>query len=237
VAHFKAAMSNVSPFIYAAMLFLCCSSCKQGGKEEDAVAPAEVVSDTSGEVMHGDHVHNVGRAIWQKPGLVIDKLGDLSQKTVADIGAGTGYFSYRLAKKAKKVIAIDIEQGMLDYIDSMSRYLVLGPNHGLETRLATATDPNLDNHEVDVILIINTVAYVPQLSQYLQTLKKGLKPNGTLMIIDYKMKRLPINAPPKTERIYLDKLEEMLIDGGYEIAETDDTSLDYQYIIQAKNVE
>jgi len=230
-------MWNVSSFYLAAMLFLVCSSCKQSGKEDTSVDPVSVATDTSGEFVHGDHVHNVGRAIWQKPGLVIDKLGDLSQKTVADIGAGTGYFSYRLAKKARKVIAIDIEQGMLDYIDSMSHYLILGPNNVLENRLANAAEPNLGKDEVDVILIINTIAYVPQLPQYLQTLKKGLKPNGTLMIIDYKMKRLPINAPPKSERIYLDKLEDMLIDGGYEIAETDDTSLDYQYILQATNVE
>ena len=53
------------------------------------------------------------------------------------------------------------------------------------------------------------------------------------MIIDYKMKRLPINAPPKEERVYLDQLEDMLIKAGYKVFQTDDTSLDYQYIIQA----
>ncbi|MBK7700753.1 MAG: hypothetical protein IPJ39_19500 [Saprospiraceae bacterium] len=44
---------------------------------------------------------NIGRAIWQKPGLVIEKLGDISDKVIADIGAGTGYFSLRLAPRAK----------------------------------------------------------------------------------------------------------------------------------------
>ncbi|MBK8515652.1 MAG: hypothetical protein IPL55_04980 [Saprospiraceae bacterium] len=57
------------------------------------------------------------------------------------------------------------------------------------------------------------------------------------MIIDYKMKRLPINAPPKSERIYLDKLEDMLISAGYKILDTDDTSLDYQYIIIANKID
>lgn len=45
------------------------------------------------------------------------------------------------------------------------------------------------------------------------------------MVIDYKMKRIPINAPPKTERVYLDKLEDMFINAGYKIIKTDDTSL------------
>ena len=103
----------------------------------------------------------------------------------------------------------------------------------IETRLATPTDPNLGEEEVDIILIINTVAYIDDLAAYFTTIKPSLKEGGKIMIIDYKMKRLPINAPPKTERIYLDVVEDKLIQTGYLIEQTDDTSLDYQYIIQA----
>ena len=91
-------------------------------------------------------------------------------------------------------------------------------------------------NEADVVLIINTVAYIKDAESYFKNLKKGLKPDGQIMIIDYKMKRLPINAPPKSERIYLDVVEELLIKSGYEILQTDDTSLDYQYIIIARNI-
>lgn len=56
------------------------------------------------------------------------------------------------------------------------------------------------------------------------------------MIIDYKMKRLPINSPPKSERVYLDHLEDVLIDAGYKLLKVDDTSLDYQYIIKAEKI-
>jgi ubiquinone/menaquinone biosynthesis C-methylase UbiE len=182
-----------------------------------------------------DAHNNVSRSIWQKPGLVIEKMGDVSNKVVADIGAGTGYFSFRLANKVKKVIAVEIEPDMLAYIDSIKVKMPEIQQQKIETRLATPADPALKDDEVDIIVIINTIAYIPKLSIYLETLKKGLKPGGTLMIIDYKMKRLPINAPPKSERIYLDKLEDMLIESGYTILESDDTSLDYQYIIRAKS--
>ncbi|MBK7700716.1 MAG: hypothetical protein IPJ39_19310 [Saprospiraceae bacterium] len=50
------------------------------------------------------------------------------------------------------------------------------------------------------------------------------------------MKKLPINAPPKDERIYLDKLEDILESAGYQIAQSDDTSLDYQYILTATKI-
>ena len=181
-----------------------------------------------------DEIHsNVGRAIWQKPGLVIEKLGDISDKTIADIGAGTGYFSLRLSKKAKKVIAIEIEPTLIDYIDSSKVSLPDSLKSRLETRLALPDNPKLVKDEVDIVLIINTVAYIDDLPKYLNTLKQGLKKGGKVMIIDYKMKRLPINAPPKSERVYLDVIEDMMVDAGYEVIQTDDTSLDFQYIIQA----
>jgi predicted RNA methylase len=181
-----------------------------------------------------DEIHsNVGRAIWQKPGLVIEKLGDISDKTIADIGAGTGYFSLRLSKKAKKVIAIEIEPTLINYIDSSKVSLSDSLKSRLETRLALPDNPKLAKDEVDIVLIINTVAYIEDLPKYLNTLKQGLKKGGKVMIIDYKMKRLPINAPPKSERVYLDVIEDMMVDAGYEVIQTDDTSLDFQYIIQA----
>lgn len=179
---------------------------------------------------------NIGRAVWQKPSIVIDKLGDISDKVIADIGAGTGYFSFRLASKAKKVIAIEIEPQLLRYIDSTKVILGKEKQDHIETRLASRDDPKLKETEVDIIVIINTIAYIEHLSDYLRTLKKGLKKGGTLMIIDYKMKRLPINAPPRSERIYLDKLEDLLLEAEYKDIQTDDTSLDYQYIIKASNI-
>jgi ubiquinone/menaquinone biosynthesis C-methylase UbiE len=179
---------------------------------------------------------NVGRAIWQKPGMVIDRLGDISDKTIADIGAGTGYFSLKLAYKAKKVIAVEIEPELLLYIDSSKVKLPEDKRKRIETRLASADNPNLHAEEADIIVIINTIAYIEDIPKYLMTLKKGLKMDGIIMVIDYKMKRLPINAPPKTERVYLDKLEDMFIDAGYKIIKTDDTSLDYQYILKVQKV-
>ncbi len=218
------------------MFIILVSACKQSGYEfiSKEVEPTDSISSLDTNI--DDSHSNVGRAIWQKPGLVIEKLGDISDKVIADIGAGTGYFSFKLALKAKKVIAVEIEQGLLDYIDSTKVMLPENKRSRIETRLATPDDPNLKVEEVDIILIINTIAYIKNLPEYLQTLKKCLKKDGKIMIIDYKMKRLPINSPPKSERLYLDHLEDVLIDAGYKLLKVDDTSLDYQYIIKAEKI-
>lgn len=215
-------------------LMLLAMGCKNTPTEQpvDVALPTSSISDQREEDQSSS---NLSRAIWQKPGLVIDKLGDISNKVIADIGAGTGYFSFKLAPKASKVIAIDIEPRIISYLDSIKNTI---PNieQKMENRLGKPNDPLLLNDEVDIVLIINTIAYINHPESYLKTLKKGLKTNGKLIIIDYKMKKLPINAPPKSERIYLDKLEDMLTSSGYDIIESDDTSLDYQYIITATNI-
>lgn len=226
-------MSRICFWLYTCFIFFI-TSCNQDSYIK--TLPTTSVQENDSMILASIENHtNIGRAIWQKPGLVIEKLGDISDKVIADIGAGTGYFSFRLAPRAKKVIAIEIEKTLLDYIDSLKTSLPNEKQKRLETRLADPDNPKLMEEEADIILIINTIAYIKNLPAYLKTLRKGLKPKGKIIIIDYKMKKLPINSPPKSERIYLDQLEEKLEAAGYEIIETDDTSLDYQYIVTVSN--
>ncbi|MEY3420204.1 MAG: hypothetical protein RIR48_484 [Bacteroidota bacterium] len=223
-------------WIFITVFTILILGCKDNNFNFKPTGVSESTLQVDHEVDHEENSVNLGRAIWQKPGLVIEKLGDVSDKTIADIGAGTGYFSFKLAYKAKKVIAVEIEPELLRYIDSSKVKLPADKRNRIETRLARPDDPNLKPEEADIILIINTIAYIKDIPNYLQTLKEGLKKDGQIMVIDYKMKMLPINAPPKSERIYLDKLEEMFIAAGYKIIKTDDTSLDYQYIIKVQKV-
>ncbi|MEM9919631.1 MAG: class I SAM-dependent methyltransferase [Bacteroidota bacterium] len=176
------------------------------------------------------------RDIWQKPEVVLDLLGNLDGKVVADIGAGPyGYFSLRIASrtKAEKVIAIDINQEALDHIEEYARALFpeTGPAK-LEPRLATDNDPMLKPGEADVILIVNTTIYFKNRLQYFENLQRGLAIGGHLMVIDYKKKKTPI-GPPLESRIALGQLESDLVSSGYELISSDDKTLEFQYIITA----
>lgn len=177
---------------------------------------------------------NTNRVIWQKPDMIIDLLGDVSRKTVADIGAGTGFFALRIAPLAKKVIAIDIDRRFVEYLDSV-KVLELPENlqSHLETRLAQPNDPNLKPGEADVILIVNTFMYIKNRTEYLEILKKGMAKGGKLIIVDFKKKRTPI-GPPSEIRVPIHEVEEALYATGFNNIQTNDTALDYQYFVMAE---
>ena len=186
------------------------------------------------QVKEKEMYENTNRMVWQKPDVIINMMGDLSNKTVADIGAGTGFFSKRLAKQADKVIAIDIDQRFLNYIDSVKVLEMAEPiQDRIETRLAQPDNPNIQPNEADVILIVNTFIYIRDKEQYLRTLKESLSEGGELFIIDFKRKRTEL-GPPSSIRLPLYQMEEMLYQAGYTNINTNDTVLDYQYIISGQ---
>jgi cyclopropane fatty-acyl-phospholipid synthase-like methyltransferase len=175
------------------------------------------------------------RMAWQKPNLLLDKLGDLSNRVMADIGSGTGYFTFRLAMRAKKVIAVDIDPQMLELVEEFKKNLDQNVSAKVETRLATTSDPELLPDEVDDIIIINTIEYIDRLPAYLKLLHKRIKDGGRVIIVDFKTKRIPAEIlTTEGPRITILAVEDMLDAAGFSDISTDDMSLNYQYIIIAK---
>lgn len=196
--------------------------------------------DSTGELNFSDRADSMllssdngpERVIWQKPELVVNLLGDLKNQTVADIGAGTGFFTFRLLQKADRVIASDIDTASLHLMQILSKKLDTSISEKLKIVVASEDDPSLGKDKVDVAFISNTYMYLTNRGKYLQNLKKYLKPNARLMIIDYKKKNLPF-GPPASQKIDLSQVENELTDAGYKILLSDDISLDYQYIVIA----
>ena len=177
---------------------------------------------------------NKNRTIWQRPKMIIQQLGDMSDKVVADIGAGPfGYFSFQIAQNANKVIAIDIDKASLAFIDSM-RLEILSPDKqdAIEARLSEPDDPKLKNQEADVVILMNIYAYLPDHLAYLEKLKNGMKSNSRILIIDFKMRHLPI-GPAQSEKVPLYIVERELVQAGFKLNLVDDRSLDYQYMVIA----
>ncbi len=179
-------------------------------------------------------IDEVERMVWQKPNQLLDRFGDLSDRVVADIGSGTGYFTFRLALRAKRVVAIDIDTSMLSLIDDFKVNLDSLTALRIETRLTVPEDPGIKKNEMDDVLMVNTIGYITNKEDYLKRIFDRLKVKGRLVIIDFKMKRLPSDiAPSREHRAQIWDVENLLEQTGFNLIVTDDMSLDYQYIIVA----
>lgn len=220
--------------------FTTCQNDFDDGKKNNETIIHNLPKDDNGNGQDGNDVDKMAerqddpnRRNWQKPREVIRSLGDLSDKTVADIGAGSGYFSFRLVQTANKVIAIDIDKDAVEEIDSLKAFLPDELKSKMETRLVNSDNPMLKNEEVDVVFISNTYTEIQNRLDYLKTVKEGIKPGGKIYIVDYKKKRLPPFLPAQEARLPLYQVENELETAGFQLFPSNDQMLDYQYIVIA----
>lgn len=170
------------------------------------------------------------RDAYQKPVEVLNYLGDLQGKTIMDIGAGSGYFSIKLAKKGAKVIAADVNDEFLEYIQN--RITKNGFNT-IETRKIPFDSPNLKEEEADMVLIVNTYHHIEDRLTYFDKVKKGTKDSGELIIIDFFKSETPV-GPPVHHKISIDTVVDELKKAGYTSFNINVNLLPYQYIIRAR---
>ena len=171
------------------------------------------------------------RDSWQQPDVLVSMLGDLEGKVVADIGAGSGYFTFRLAESAEKVVAIDIDQRFLDHIEG--RKEGEGANN-VETRLTTPENPGLKADEADIVLVVNTFHLIDEKVEWLAKLYEGMKENSRLVVVDYKKYGFIPQGPNSDHKFEPEEVEAFMMEAGFEMARSSSEELEYQYIVKTK---
>ena len=126
---------------------------------------------------------------WQKPHDVVMALDLKPNETVADIGAGTGYFARRFTHHAGKVYAVDIEEKLLKIAGENAP-----PN--LVTVLAAPDDPRLPAGSIDTIFFCDVLHHIEKRAAYYAKLTQALKPGGRIVVIEFYKKELPVGPPP-----------------------------------------
>lgn len=220
---------NITSVALALAALLNCTSMKAQSAAQGHAANAHMHSMDFDTLVA--RFEDPARAKWQKPDKVIALLGPLAGATVADIGAGTGYFAFPIAKQAAKVIAIDIDERFLRYIDDKKRKRKTGGN--IETRRTAPDSPGLKKAEADMVLIVDTFHHIEDRVKYLKTLRKGLRKKGALVIVDFKKEKTPV-GPPLKLRLTESEVESELKAAGFRNVAIDRSTLPYQYIITAR---
>ncbi len=140
------------------------------------------------------------REAWQKPSQIMDALNIADGSVVADLGAGGGWFTVRLARRVGPqgiVYAEDIQKQM---IESIERRMQREGLRNVKTVLGTPTDARLPANTLDAILIVDVFHEVEEPVLLLEKLKDALKATGRLGIVDFKRDGWG-PGPPLEERL------------------------------------
>jgi arsenite methyltransferase len=126
-----------------------------------------------------------GRDEYQKPDEVVKALEVKNGTVVADIGAGSGYFTRRLARAVApdgKVYAVDIDAEVLNYLKQQSEKLKL---HNIETVVSHEDDPLLPPNAIDLAFFCDVTHHIAQRAALYQKLASALREDGRMAVIDY----------------------------------------------------
>jgi len=155
------------------------------------------------------------RDAWQKPHEVIQALALKPDALVADIGAGTGYFSVRLAHRVPqgRVYGVDTEQAMVKHLAERAKGAKLA---NVSALLGAPDDPRLPE-KVDLILLVDVYHHIEERSRYFRRLRDTLKPGGRVAIIDFR--RDSPTGPPVAARIAPETVRAELASAGFGLSQ------------------
>ncbi|ARV61278.1 SAM-dependent methyltransferase [Nostocales cyanobacterium HT-58-2] len=125
------------------------------------------------------------REAEEQPSKVISALKFQPNNIVADIGAGTGYMSFRIAPLLikGKVLAVDIQPEMLDIIEFLKKEDNIT---NVEPILATLSNPNLPPESVDLALMVDAYHEFEYPREMMEGIMRGLKPGGRVVLVEYR---------------------------------------------------
>jgi len=169
------------------------------------------------------------RDAYQQPEKVLSYLGDISGKTIIDIGAGSGYFTSKLARKGANVIAADVDDEFLAHLHNRVENERL---NNVTVRKIPYDSPDLKPQEVDMALVVNTYHHIEDRAVYFKKLKEGLKGDGSVVIIDFFKSDIPV-GPPTNHKLSMDVVVAELKKAGFTTLDVNVDLLPYQYIIKA----
>jgi ubiquinone/menaquinone biosynthesis C-methylase UbiE len=170
-----------------------------------------------------------GRDAWQKPHELVDALHLQPGQRVADLGAGTGYFSRVLSAAVGAdgtVFAVELEPNLVTHLrDRAERE----HTKNVVPVLASADDPRLPTGSVDVVLIVDTYHHVDDRITYFRSLRRALRPAGRVAIVDWQKRPLPV-GPEMDHKLARETVVDEMAEAGYRLAD-EPTFLPYQYFL------
>lgn len=228
------------------LLVALVAACARERAPETAPPPAAAPAPAAAEHPHASHTMHKrfenaqewsrvfdapDRDEWQKPDAVIAKLKLKRNSLVADIGAGTGYFTVRLAKAVPKgkVFAIDVEPDMVAHIEARAREAGLANVVAKQNR---SDNPGI-GEPVDVAFLCDVVHHIEDRPAFFAKVAERLRPGGRIVIVDFSPDAPEGSpGPPAEHRLSIQTLDVELGAAELDRTATDVDLLPFQYVLE-----
>lgn len=178
------------------IVFTACSQPKTT-QQNQVYTQKTADADGTGKVYYGREIATVmgtAGADWlernnrnqeENTELAISKIPVGANAAVADIGAGTGYYTFRLARKLPqgKVFAVDVQDEFIMYLNQKKAEL---NQQNVQVVKGIETSVNLPQNTVDLAFMVDVYHELLYPQEVLQSLRKALKPGGKLLLLEYR---------------------------------------------------
>lgn len=207
--------------------------------------PVAVLAQDQHPVTHREiaPVMGVGGADWltrssrereEHPSVALDEIGIANGSTVADIGAGVGFYTMKLAQRVGptgRVYAEDIQPGM---IDILKQNLAKAGLRNVIPIVGTESDPKLPVASIDIELLVDVYHEFSKPREMLRKLRDSLKPNGKLVLLEYRAE--DPNVPIRPEhKMTVDQVKAELEPEGFRLERRSEKLPRQHILIFAKN--
>ena len=195
----------------------CCPAQDSPDGEEDT-NPSEVFSDMHERRFHPSQAHKLDdpeRQTWLPPDEILSSLKLQPEWTVADIGAGTGYFTLPIARavgERGRVFAVDVAPEMLERIRAK---LAEAAVHNVLLNEGEASATGISPQSCDCVFLANVWHEFDDRAAVLAETARILKPGGRIAILDWRPDVAPDHGPPLEHRISADAATEALREAGF----------------------
>jgi ubiquinone/menaquinone biosynthesis C-methylase UbiE len=171
----------------------------------------------------------------EHPAKVLDSLGLRSGDVVADLGAGSGYFTFRIAPKVGKtgrVLAVEIQEAMLDALRARA---VAMKATNVEVVRGSETDPHLPVNGVDLVLLVDVYHEMAYPFEVMTKVREALKPGGRVVFVEYR-KEDPAVRIKEVHKMSVEQLErEMTAVGLVHVRTVETLPLQHIVIFEKRN--
>lgn len=237
----------VLPVVFFALL--SCTAQAQEGQQAQKGATVYEFKESSaggtGKCYMGREIAQViepGGASWlerssrqeeENSNLTISKLPPRPNSVVADVGAGTGYYTFRIAKKIPdgKIYAVDIQDEFISRLNQRKKEQGAG---NVEVIKGSEQSPNLPANAIDLIIMVDVYHEMLYPHEMLQAMRRALKPAGKLLLIEYKAEDPDVNIRP-LHKMSVAQANKELEANGFRLAKHDNSLPIQHFLLYEKN--